>query len=64
MPIWQLLSLENFRQALTRPANIRSIQNTLLLAVVGGAFALVAYHSTFRFRGPLKYIALMPLYRE
>lgn len=40
------------------------IQNTLLLAVVGGAFALVAYHSTFRFRGPLKYIALMPLYRE
>ena len=25
------------------------IQNTLLLAVVGGAFALVAYHSTFGF---------------
>ena len=66
--VWQLLTLDHFREALMLPANLRAIGNTLFLSVVGGAFATLAYalvavvvhRSTFRWRGPLKYIALLP----
>lgn len=68
VPIASLLTWTNFEQALTLPANIRSIANTLLLAVGGGFVATVAYalvalvvhRSQFRWRWPLKYVALMP----
>jgi iron(III) transport system permease protein len=68
VPIWQLFTLENFRQALTLPSNVTALWNTLFLSLVGGALATLAYalvtiivhRSEFRFRGALKYVALMP----
>jgi len=68
VPITSLLTLANFQQALTLDANVRSLVNTLILAVGGGFLATVAYslvalvvhRSEFSWRVPLKYIALMP----
>ncbi|MFK8253040.1 ABC transporter permease [Ancylobacter terrae] len=68
VPFWQVLTLENFAQALTLPGNIRALWNTLLLSVVGGAVAtlgyalvtIVVHRSQFRFRGILKLVALLP----
>jgi iron(III) transport system permease protein len=68
VPLVNLLTLANFAEALANPSNIRSLKNTLVLAIGGGFLATVAYslvalvvhRSTFRWRGPLKYIALMP----
>lgn len=68
VPVSKLLTLDNFREVLTLDSNIRAFWNTLLLSVVGGAFATIAYalvavvvhRSAFRFAGPLKYIALLP----
>lgn len=68
VPISSLLTLANFEQALTLKANIRALSNTLILSIGGGFVATVAYalvalvvhRSQFRWRGPLKYVALLP----
>lgn len=68
VPITSLLTLANFREALLLDSNIRALWNTIFLSLVGGGIAtlgytlvtLVIHRSDFRYRGALKYVALMP----
>lgn len=68
VPISSLLTFANFREALLQESNVRALWNTLFLSFVGGGLAtltytfvtLVVHRSDFRFRGALKYVALMP----
>jgi iron(III) transport system permease protein len=68
VPITQLFTLDHFKAAFGLPANVRALWNTLLLSVVGGGLATLAYalvsivvhRSEFRYRGALKFVALMP----
>jgi iron(III) transport system permease protein len=65
---FNLLTLDNFRQAFEFQTYRVSILNSLFLATVGGLVAtvfmtlcaLLAYRSWFRFRGIVKYLALYP----
>src|SRR6266511_856697 len=65
---FSLLTLDNFRQAFEFQTYRVSILNSLFLATVGGLIAtlfmalcaLVAYRSSFPFRGAVKYLALYP----
>ncbi|HEX7124228.1 MAG TPA: iron ABC transporter permease [Thermodesulfobacteriota bacterium] len=68
IPPWELLTLANVKMVFAYPAYVRSIVNTVLIALVGGAVAtafvamvaLVAQRSEFRYRGPLEFVALYP----
>lgn len=63
-----LLTLDNFKQAFELDIYRESIINSLLIAGVGGLLAtifmalvaLIAYRSSFRLRGLMKYLALYP----
>ena len=62
------LTLDNFREAFEFEAYRVAIINSLAIALIGGFLgtmfmamcALVAYRSSFKFRGVLKYLALYP----
>lgn len=68
LPIWQVLTLEHFVLIFENTMYFRSITNSLLVALVGGAIgtaivaviALVAQRSDFRFGRSLEYVALFP----
>ena len=65
---FELLTLDNFAQAFQLESYRRAILNSLFVATVGGLlatifmamWALLAYRSTFRLRGIVKYLALYP----
>ncbi|HEY8587543.1 MAG TPA: iron ABC transporter permease [Rhodanobacter sp.] len=64
----ELLTLENFRMLFSYPAYIRSITNSVVIAVIGGAVAtafvalvaIIVHRSSFRWRRQLEYVALYP----
>ena len=68
IPIAELLTLRNFVVVLTDPSFVRSISNTLIIALVGGGIATVcvaliaitAKRSTFPFASQLETVALLP----
>lgn len=68
MPFWEVFTLQNFAELIEFDIYRRSITNTLMLAVVGGALAtlftaivsLVIYRSDFPLRSPLEYVAMFP----
>lgn len=68
IPPWELLTLANVEMVFAYPAYVRSIVNTILIALLGGAaatafiamIALVAKRSEFRYRGALEFVALYP----
>lgn len=68
VPVWGLLTFDNFTAVLSSEANLRAIGNTLLIALGGGAIAiafitaltLVVHRSDFRLRRALEYVALFP----
>ncbi|WCO68084.1 ABC transporter permease subunit [Iamia majanohamensis] len=65
---WTVLSTDHFRTVVDDPVFSRSITNSLIVAVVGGALAtlaiaalsIVAHRSSFRHRGSLQYVMLSP----
>lgn len=65
---FELLTLDNFALIFEYPAYVRSIVNSLIVAIVGGALAtafvalvaLVTHRSGFPLRKPLQYVALYP----
>jgi len=65
---WTVLSTQHFRTVVDDPVFSRSITNSLLVAVIGGALAtlaiaalsVVAHRSSFRHRGSLQYVMLYP----
>jgi iron(III) transport system permease protein len=65
---WSSLTLENWTNIFSYPAYVRSIVNSVLIALVGGAgatifvalVALVAQRSQFRFRKLMNFLALYP----
>jgi iron(III) transport system permease protein len=67
-PLAELLTLDNYRALLTSPEYVRSISNTLLVAIAGGALgtalvaatALVSIRSDWILRKPLQFVALYP----
>lgn len=68
VPFWTLLTTQNFELLLDHAGYIRSIWNSVVISLVGGAIGtaaialitLVSVRSQFRFRRPLEYIALLP----
>lgn len=68
MPISELLTLDNYKALIAFPEYIRSIVNTALVAIVGGALgtvlvaaaAVVSFRSDWALRKPLQFIALYP----
>ncbi len=68
MPISELLTFENYQALFSFPEYIRSITNTALVAIVGGALgtvlvaatAVVSLRSDWGLRKPLQFIALYP----
>jgi iron(III) transport system permease protein len=68
MSPWTVLTLDNMKMIFEYPAYVRSITNSILIAVIGGAaatlfialVALVAQRSDFRFRKTLNFLALYP----
>lgn len=68
VPFWKLLTTANFEMIFSSANYVRSIVNSVVIALVGGligtAFvaliALVARRSEFRFARPLEYLALFP----
>lgn len=68
VPLGSLLTLANFEQALGLDASRRALWNTLVISAIGGGIATLFYavvavvvqRSEFRFRGVLKYVALLP----
>jgi iron(III) transport system permease protein len=65
---WSSLTLDNWKSIFSYPAYVRSITNSIMIAVIGGAaatvfvalVALVAQRSEFRFRKALDFLALFP----
>jgi iron(III) transport system permease protein len=65
---WELLTLDNVKFVFEYETYVRSIWNTVLIALVGGAVgtifiglvALVINRSDFPFRKPLEFVALYP----
>lgn len=68
MPLTELLTLSNFESIIAFPEYIRSITNTLLVAVLGGAVgtvligatAIVSLRSSWPLRNVLQTVALYP----
>lgn len=68
MPIAELLTFDNFEAIVAFPEYVRSITNTVLVALIGGvigtvligATAIVALRSTWPLRGVLQSVALYP----
>ena len=68
VPFWELLTWDNFHLIFSYEAYVRSIWNTLFIAVVGGAIgtvliaaiALVTQRSEYRVRAAVEYVALFP----
>ena len=68
VPLNEVATLDNFRALLEFPTYRRSIWNSFFIAAVGGAMAsvfvlslaIVVHRSDFRFRKPLRYLALFP----
>lgn len=68
MPVSELLTLENYKALVAFPEYIRSIVNTALVAIIGGALgtvlvaaaAVVSFRSDWALRKPLQFIALYP----
>ena len=68
VPLWSVLTLENYEIIFSYPAYIRSIWNTLGVAAAGAAIgtvliavtALVALRSSFPWRRPLEFLVLYP----
>ncbi|WP_172292115.1 iron ABC transporter permease [Pseudoruegeria sp. HB172150] len=68
IPIREVLTLDNFRLVLSTPVYVRSMTNSIIIGVVGGAFAVaivallavVVHRSTFPFRRFLDIISLLP----
>jgi iron(III) transport system permease protein len=65
---WELLTLDNVKFVFEYETYVRSIWNTILIALIGGAVgtvfiglvALVINRSDFPFRKPLEFVALYP----
>ena len=65
---WSVLTTANFTAVFDNPIWVDSIQNSLLIATIGGLVAtvaiavisVVAHRSTFRFRGSLQQAVLWP----
>lgn len=68
IPLADVLTLENFAILWREPVYARSITNSLIVSLVGGALAtaligmiaLIVHRSEFRYRGMLHYVALFP----
>ena len=68
MPIWDLFTWANYEMIAGYEVYVRSIRNTILISVIGGALgtllitfiALVATRSEFPFRRQLEYLAMAP----
>ena len=68
MPFWELLTWDNFKLIFSYESYVRSIWNTLIIAIVGGAIgtvliagiALVTQRSEYALRRPMEFIALFP----
>lgn len=68
MPIWELFTWGNFEMIASYEVYVRSIRNTILISVIGGALgtilitfiALVATRSEFPFKRQLEYLAISP----
>jgi iron(III) transport system permease protein len=67
-PLWQFVTLNNIKVIFSYPAYVRSITNSILIAIIGGIVttlftalvALVAHRSQFRFRKVLDFLAIYP----
>jgi len=67
-PFWEMWTLQHFEQIFNSAIYVRSFQNSMIIALVGGlittAFvavvALVAHRSNFRFRQSMDFLALYP----
>jgi len=67
-PPWRFLTLNNMTVIFSYPAYVRSITNSIVIALVGGLVttlfvalvALVAHRSEFRFRKALDFLAIYP----
>ncbi|MCF3932637.1 iron ABC transporter permease [Acuticoccus sp. M5D2P5] len=68
MPLWEVLTFDNYQMLLSYPVYMRSIWNTIAIATVGAAIgtvlialvAIVANRSEFRWRRQLEYVAILP----
>lgn len=68
IPIWEVLTLQNFVTIANSEKFRRAVVNSLLLATFGGAIAtgfammvaIIAYRSNFRFKTQMEYIAMVP----
>ena len=68
MPLWNVLTLENYHTLGTYPVYMRSIWNTIVISTIGAALgtvlialvAIVANRSEFRWRRQLEYVAVLP----
>jgi len=68
VPPWQFLTLENVTVVFSYPAYVRSITNSVLIALIGGVLttlfvaliALIAHRSEFPFRRVLDFLAVYP----
>jgi iron(III) transport system permease protein len=67
-PPWRFLTLNNMIVIFSYPAYVRSITNSILIALIGGfvttlfvaLISLVAHRSEFRFRKVLDFLAIYP----
>ncbi|ALN75085.1 iron ABC transporter permease [Aureimonas sp. AU20] len=68
IPFWKLLTTANYETVFASDTYVRSIVNSVLIALIGGVIgtffiaviALVARRSEFRFARALEYVALFP----
>jgi iron(III) transport system permease protein len=68
VPPWRFLTLENVTVIFSYPAYVRSITNSVLIALIGGVLttlfvaliALIAHRSEFPFRRVLDFLAVYP----
>lgn len=68
IPIWELFTWDNVVLIFSYPAYVRSITNSIQIALLGGILAtlfiamisLVTHRSTFRYRRSLEFLALYP----
>jgi iron(III) transport system permease protein len=68
IPLWQLFTWDNVVLIFSYPAYVRSILNSIQIALIGGVLAtlfialitLVTHRSAFRYRKALEFLALYP----
>lgn len=68
VPFWSVMTAQNFELIFSQAGYLRSIWNSIVIALAGGALGtaaialvtLVAVRSDFRYRRQLEYIALLP----